>query len=156
MALTEIEILRLEHGDTDLDYPILTDDEYQYFIDTYSNKKKRAKLIDLTILNALSYDVRERSGQEERYANQAFQNRMELLDKKYKDPTFNGAVNSPISIGGVFKDEMMELALDPNRVPDTFYKGQHRHLSEWQSSRIYHYCGNIEPYQVPYLRCYVY
>ncbi len=86
MALTEIQILRLEHGDTDTEYPLLTDEEYQYYIDNFPNKKKRAKAIDFSILNALSYDVRERSGQEERYANQAFQQRLELLDKKYKDP----------------------------------------------------------------------
>lgn len=146
MALTEIEILRLEHGDTDLEYPILTDDEYQYYIDNYTNKKKRAKAIDFSILNALSYDVRERSGQEERYANQAFQNRLELLDKKYKDPTYNGGAFTPLSVGGVFKDEMSKLATEVNRVPDTFYKGQYKGSSEWQTTRLYYYCGNYEPY----------
>ena len=33
MALSEIQILRLEHGDTDIEYPILTDEDYQYYID---------------------------------------------------------------------------------------------------------------------------
>lgn len=146
MALTEIQILRLEHGDTDLEYPILTDDEYQHFIDSYPNKKKRSKFIDFTILNALSYDVRERSGQEERYANQAFQNRLELLDKKYKDPAYNGGASTPLSVGGVFKDEMADLATDPNRVPDTFVKGQYRGVAEWQTTRRYYYCGMIQPY----------
>lgn len=146
MALTEIEILRLEHGDTDLEYPILTDDEYQYYLDSFPNKKKRSKAIDFTILNALSYDVRERSGQEERYANQAFQNRLALLDKKYKDPAFTGGAYTPLSVGGVFKDEMATLATDPNRVPDTFIKGQYRGFAEWQSTRLYYYCGTVEPY----------
>lgn len=146
MALTEIEILRLEHGDTDLECPLLEDEEYQYYIDNFLNKKKRAKQIDFAILNALSYDVRERSGQEERYANQAFQNRLLLLDKKYKDPTYNGGAFTPLSVGGVFKDEMFDLATDPNRVPDTFVKGQYRNVAEWQTTRKYYYCGMIEPY----------
>lgn len=146
MALTPIEILRLEHGDNDPDYLYLTDDEYQYFIDTYPNTKKRAKLIDIAILNAISFDVRERSGQEERYANQAFTNRLALLDKKYKDPTFNGITAIP-QFGGTQRTEMCELANDPNRVPDTFYKGQYRGRAEWQSYRKYFYIGrNREPY----------
>ena len=146
MALTEIEILRLEHGDTDLEYPILTDDEYQYYLGTFPNKKKRSKAIDFSILNSLSYDVRERSGQEERYANQAFQQRLELLDKKYKDPVYNGGASTPLAVGGVFKDEMADLATDPNRVPDTFIKGQYRGFPEWQTTRLYYYCGTVEPY----------
>ena len=146
MALTEIQILRLEHGDTDTEYPLLTDEEYQYYIDNFPNKKKRAKAIDFSILNALSYDVRERSGQEERYANQAFQQRLELLDKKYKDPTYNGGACTPLSVGGVFKDEMVELATNINRVPDTFIKGQYNNIAEWQTTRRYYYCGNVQPY----------
>ena len=146
MALTEIQILRLEHGDTDTEYPLLTDEEYQYYIDNFPNKKKRAKAIDFSILNALSYDVRERSGQEERYANQAFQQRLELLDKKYKDPTYNGGASTPLAIGGVFKDEMAALATDINRVPDTFIKGQYNNIAEWQTTRRYYYCGNVQPY----------
>ena len=145
MALTEIQILRLEHGDTDTEYPLLTDEEYQYYIDNFPNKKKRAKAIDFSILNALSYDVRERSGQEERYANQAFQQRLELLDKKYKDPTYNGGASTPLAVGGVFKDEMAELATDINRVPDTFIKGQYNNIAEWQTTRRYYYCGTIQP-----------
>lgn len=146
MALTEIQILRLEHGDTDTEYPLLTDEEYQYYIDNFPNKKKRSKAIDFSILNALSYDVRERSGQEERYANQAFQNRLELLDKKYKDPTYTGGASTPLAVGGVFKDEMADLATNPNRVPDTFIKGQYRGFAEWQTNRFYYYCGILEPY----------
>jgi hypothetical protein len=140
MALSEIEILRLEHGDNNPDYPLMTDDEYSYFINTYPNKRKRAKAIDLALLNALSYDVRERSGQEERHAHQAFQQRMALLDKKYKDPAFNGA-QSGILVGGVFKDEMAEIALNPNVVPDAFYKGQNKGVPHWRKYPTYFFCG---------------
>ena len=146
MALTEIQILRLEHGDTDIEYPILTDEEYQYYIEAFPSKKKRSKAIDFAILNSLSYDVRERSGQEERHAHQAFQNRLELLNKKYKDPAYNGGARTPISVGGVFKDEMATLATDPNRVPDTFVKGDYKGSAEWQTNRYYYYCGMVQPY----------
>lgn len=149
MTLSEIEILRLEHGDNNPDYPLMTDDEYSYFIATYPNKRKRAKAIDLALLNALSYDVRERSGQEERHAQQAFQQRMQLLNTKYKDPTFNGgAIGGGLIIGGVFKDEMAEIDLNPNVVPDTFYKGQNRGVPQWRKYPTYYFCGyrhdNIE------------
>lgn len=155
--LSDIEVLRLEHGDTDCDYPILTDEEYQYFLSTYPNKKKRAKLIDLAILNALSYDVRERSGQEERYANQAFQNRRELVAMKYKDPTFNGQDVVPI-FGGTSRSEMACIASDPDRVPDYFYKDEYRGRGVWQDGRKFFYVGRAkEPYHCkwyPYLNTY--
>lgn len=145
MALTPIQALRIQHGDLDEDCPYLTDEEYQHFIDSYPSKKKLSKAIDLAILNVLSYLTRERSGQEEKYGNQAFENRLKLLDKKYKDPAFNGNNVAPI-IGGVDVDDMRESALDPNRVPDTFYKGQWIGRGEWQGHRHYKYIGSaIEP-----------
>lgn len=90
----------------------------------------------------------ERSGQEEVWANQMFEQRKAMLDYQYKDPTFTGGANSPIIIGGVSKTEMATLASNPDRVPDTFYKGGYRRKAEWQTSRIYHYIGrNREPYE---------
>ena len=146
MALSEIQILRLEHGDTDTEYPVLTDEEYQYYIDNFPNKKKRDKMVTLAYGAQLVSDVRERSGQEERYGNQHFQNWKEFIKVKYKDVAFTGGASTPLSIGGVFKDEMTELATDANRVPDTFYKGQYRGFAEWETTRLYYYCGAIEPY----------
>lgn len=146
MALSEIQILRLEHGDTDLEYPVLTDEEYQYYIDNFPNKKKRDRMITLAYGAQLVGDVRERSGQEERYGNQHFQNWKEFIKVKHKDLAFTGGANTPLSVGGVFKDEMAALATDPNRVPDTFVKGEYRGFAEWQTTRHYYYCGMIQPY----------
>lgn len=145
MALTEIQRLRLAHGDLDEECPYLTDEEYQSFIEDYPSKKKLAKAIDLAILNIVSSLTRERSGQEEKYANQVFDNRLKLLDKKYKDPAFKDMDVIPI-IGGVDREDMFENATNPERVPDTFYKGQWQGRGEWQGYRYYNYIGEaIEP-----------
>ena len=146
MALTEIQILRLEHGDNDPEYPILTDEEYQHYIDEYPNKKKRSKMLDLVMGAQFIGDVRERSGQEERYGNQQYQNWRDYIKVKYKDVAFTGGASTPLAVGGVFKDEMVDLVTNPNRVPDTFIKGQYRGFAEWQTNRFYYYCGILEPY----------
>lgn len=149
MCLSDIKILRLEHGDTDEEYPILLDEEYQYFISTYPNKKKRAKLIDIAILAALAGQVRERSGQEEIHSHQAFNNRKELLKIKYKDPTFNGGAESGgVIVGGVYRDEMASIATDPTLVSDVFYKGQSLGVPTWMRDKSYnvpnfYFCGYI-------------
>lgn len=44
MALTDVQKLRLELGDTELSLPILTDDEYLYFLEKNNNSIKRASL----------------------------------------------------------------------------------------------------------------
>ena len=145
MALNEIQRLRLKFGDLNEDCPYLTDEEYQDFITSYPSAKKREKAIDLAILNILSFEVRERSGQEERYANQAFEQRLSLLKTKYKDPAFNGVSAVPL-IGGTSVNEMFEAVTNPDRPPDTFYKGSWNGRGEWQDYRQYRYIGAaIEP-----------
>lgn len=146
MALTEIQKLRLAAGDNDPDFPYLTDEEYQHFIDTYPSHKKRAKAITLAILAMASNDVHERSGQDERWGGQAFEQRMALFKLQWKDPRFNGSEAVPL-FGGTSREEMAENALDPDRVADTFYKGEYRGRAEWQDQRIYQYIGMArEPY----------
>jgi len=44
MALTEIQKCRIEIADTDLSFPILTDEEYQYFLDKHIGSIMRASL----------------------------------------------------------------------------------------------------------------
>ncbi|WP_378347314.1 hypothetical protein [Acinetobacter baumannii] len=154
MALSEIEKLRLMAGDTDPDFPWLSDEQYQNFIDEFPNKRKRSKAIDLALLAVKANDIHERSGQEERWGNQAFENSLNLVKLKWKDPSFNGVQATP-SFGGTSREEMFDLATDPDRVPDTFYKGESFGKAEWQTRRIYRfYCRNEEPYIyriVPYV-----
>lgn len=152
MALSEIQILRLKVGDTDPDFPWLSDEEYQFFIDEYPSKRKREKAIDIAILAAMRNDVHERSGQEERWGNQAFENGLTLVKLKWKDPVFSGT-GTGVMFGGVSKEEMAEQAMNPDRVPDTFYKGQSHGRAEWQENRVYRFLGrNLEPYRAcPYV-----
>lgn len=44
MALTDIQKLRVEIGDTDVSFPILDDSSYQYFLDKHSNNLARASI----------------------------------------------------------------------------------------------------------------
>lgn len=140
MALTEIQRLRRDAGDNDPDFPYLSDEDYQDLIDTIPSKRKLAKHIDMLILNMKANDIHERSGQEERWGNQLFENGLKMVKLKWKDPAFSGASGMP-SFGGTSREEMSELATDPDRVPDTFYKGDNKDRPEWQDRRIYRYCG---------------
>lgn len=154
MALSEIDKLRIAAGDTDPDYPWLTDEQYQYFIDEFPNSRRRSKAIDLALLAVKANDVHERSGQEERWGNQAFEGSLALVKLKWKDPTFNGSQALP-SFGGTSREEMYDLATDCDRVPDTFYKGESFGKAEWQTLRVFRYLGpNDEPYPYswPYTR----
>ena len=154
MALDEIRILRLEAGDTDRDFQWLSDEEYQYAIDTIPNKRKRSKYIDMLILSAKSGNIHERSGQEEMWGNQYFEQSLQLVKLKWKDPVFAGQQALP-SFGGTSREEMFELATDPDRVPDTFYKGESQGKAEWQQNRIYRFCGqNLEPYRTKLPFCF--
>lgn len=152
MALTEIEILRRDAGDNDPHWQWLTDEDYEQMIADITSKRKLKKAIDLAILSKKANEVHERSGQEERWGNQAFENGLALVKMKWKDPAFYGALGTA-HFGGTSRSEMADLATDPDRVPDTFYKGQYRGRGEWQDRRIYHYIGKAtEPYGVcPYV-----
>lgn len=44
MALSDIEKLRIEIGDTDVSFPILDDSSYQYFLDKHNNNLARASI----------------------------------------------------------------------------------------------------------------
>lgn len=44
MALTDIQKLRVEIGDTDVSFPILDDSSYQYFLDKHDNNLGRASI----------------------------------------------------------------------------------------------------------------
>lgn len=77
MALTPIESLRLLVGDTEASYfyPILTDEQYQYFLEYYNNNMRRAAVaaarsIAFTIT---SFPTREKTGEVERWNEYAKQ-----------------------------------------------------------------------------------
>lgn len=148
MALTQIQILRRDAGDNDPEFQYLTDEDYQQLIDEIKSKRKLSKHIDMLILTMKANDIHERSGQEERWGNQLFENGLKVLKTKWKDPTFAG-FSGIAQFGGTSREEMLELATDPDRVPDTFYKGYNKDYAEWQTVRIYSYIGN---YMLPRAR----
>lgn len=141
MARSEIEILRLEAGDTDLEFPYLLDEDYQHAIDTIPSKRKRSKYIDMLILSVKANDTHERSGQEERWGNQIFENSLKLVEMKWKDPAFNGSQAVPI-FGGTSREEMAQVAMDADVVNNQFYLGQNHDLAQWQEAMIFTPCGN--------------
>lgn len=44
MALTTIQQVRIEVGDTDINFPILSDEEYRYFLDKNNDSIRRAAM----------------------------------------------------------------------------------------------------------------
>ena len=44
MALSDIDKIRIEIGDTDVSFPILDDSSYQYFLDKHNNNLGRASI----------------------------------------------------------------------------------------------------------------
>jgi len=140
MDLELIKKLRRDAGDIDPDNQYLSDEDYQSLIDEIPSKRRLRKHIDMLILNLKSNDIHERSGQDERWGNQLFEQGLQVMKLKWKDPAFNGSTTLP-SFGGTSREEMSELATDPDRVPDTFYKGESQGRAEWQTRRIYRYLG---------------
>ena len=78
-----IDALRLEFGDIDPDFPRISDASYEYYLGQYEDRPKRLRReIGMALLAALTSGVRERSGQEERYGSEEFNNYLKWLEKK--------------------------------------------------------------------------
>ncbi len=140
-----IDALRLEFGDTDEYESWLADGDYQYFINLNLSTRQLHQKIGTTILMKLSREVRERSGQEERYGSDAFTNyRLALMDK-LKNPNF-GNVAPLAFFGGVDRESMYSNATNPDIVQQPFYEGQTNGVADWQTFRLYKSRGgNVEP-----------
>lgn len=116
MALTEIQKIRIEVGDFDETLPILSDEEYQYFLDKNKGNIAYASMdASRTILFKLSQRTDEtvdilsikgsRAAEQYRLALQLF----------IKNPTLNPIIsNAKAWFGGVSLNEMDEN----NRNPD--------------------------------------
>ena len=139
-----IDALRLEFGDIDECESWLSDETYQYFIDTYQAKPKELKRhIGMSILAYLSRDTRERSGQEERYGSEAFANYLKWLQLKIKDPSIS---NTPsVYVGGVKRNDVIYYETNPDLIDSTFYKGQQSGRPSSRRKRMYTPVGVIEP-----------
>lgn len=118
-----IDALRLEFGDIDPDFPRISDAGYEYYISEYSHKPKRLRReIGMALLAALTSGVRERSGQEERYGSEEFNNYLKWLDKKVNNQAFMGLC--PILyVGGVNREIVEYYENNPDFIDSTFFKG---------------------------------
>jgi len=118
-----IDALRLEFGDIDPDFPRLSDDAYQYYINSNLGKPKRMRRdIGMAILAFLSSGVRERSGQEERYGSEEFNNYLKWLERKVNNHSFNG-ICPIIYVGGVDREIVEYYENNPDFIDATFFKG---------------------------------
>lgn len=139
-----IDALRLEFGDTDEFVCWLTDQDYQYLIDTCETNSSLFRKVGQTILMRLARETRERSGQEEKYGSEAFKNYKEALLLKLKDPSMG--LLAPISyFGGVSRDDMEVNATNDDIVQPPFYEGQMTGQANWQTYRVYRNDNNIDP-----------
>lgn len=110
MALTTIQKVRLEIGDTDVSMPILTDDEYQYFLDKYDQSVNKAAVdAAKSILFKLSSRTRERVDALEIYGNQWAENYRQALLSYLSNPNLSTAIQGaqPYA-GGISKADIAD------------------------------------------------
>ena len=118
-----VDALRLEFGDTDPDFPRLSDASYEYYLQLYAARPKRLRReIGMATLASLTAGVRERSGQEERYGAEEFNNYLKWLDKKINNQAFSG-ICPLIYVGGVDRETVTYYETNPDFIDSTFFKG---------------------------------
>ena len=124
MALTEIQKVRLEIGDTDSVLPVLSDSEYAYFIEKNNNSISRSAMdAAKTILFKLSMRTREDIDIFSIHGQQAAQNYAQALKLYIKSPEMNPVLNNVRGyVGGVSKSDMEANVLntDNNTVLTSF------------------------------------
>ena len=107
MALTDIQKLRVEVGDTDVSFPILDDTSYEYFLEKHSNNLNRAGLdaarailFQLSTRNSETVDVFS-------VKNTSAESYRQALLLYIKDPTLNPLYqNLKGYVGGVSISDM--------------------------------------------------
>ena len=122
MALTPIEEVRLLTGDFG-DPQILTDEDYQYFLDKYDGNARRASLdAARAILFYLArWPTRERTGDIEVWNDWANAYR-KALEAFIKDPNFN-VPNAIAYAGGTSKADMRSNDANNDNVRQQIYQG---------------------------------
>lgn len=141
-----IHALRLEFGDVDpMDY-VLSDESYQYFIDTYgSSPRLLRKKLGWAILAVFAKEgFRQRIGQEEAYLGERYKNYREWLKDKVTNPMLSGNIPK-VYVGGVVRETVAEYELRMDLIDSTFYKGQTARKPDWRNYRRFTPCSVIEP-----------
>lgn len=117
--------LRLKLGDIDPDFPLMGDEEYQYFLDKNSDDLAASLLgAAQSLLFYISRYTRERTGMIEVYGSEAFNNYLAAYKLLLKNPL--GALNlSPIPyFGGISKTDIQLVRSDSDAVNPAFYRGE--------------------------------
>lgn len=118
-----VDALRLEFGDVDQDFPRMSDESYMYYLTQHFDKPNRLRReIGMAILAALSAGVRERSGQEERYGSEEFNNYLKWLNLKVSGSALSG-ICPLIYVGGVDRAIVDYYENNPDFIDATFFKG---------------------------------
>ena len=118
-----VDALRLEFGDIDPDFPRISDQAYEFYLSQYRERPKRLRReIGMAILASLTAGVRERSGQEERYGSEEFNNYLKWLNKKVNDQAFMGLCPI-IYVGGVSREVVEYYENNPDFIDSTFFRG---------------------------------
>lgn len=120
MPTTLVQQVRIEVGDLDPALPILSDDEYEYFLTKNNSSVRRASLdAAKTILFKLSMRTRERVDIFDIYGHQAAQNYIEALKLFLRNPDLNAVLqNVSLYAGGISKSDMIANNENPdNNLP---------------------------------------
>ena len=115
MALTDIQKLRVEVGDTDVSFPFLDDTSYEYFLEKHSNNLNRAGLdaarailFQLSTRNSETVDVFS-------VKNTSAESYRQALLLYIKDPNLNPLYkNLKGYVGGVSISDMKANAANPD------------------------------------------
>lgn len=108
MALTDIQKIRVEIGDTEVGFPLLTDDVYEYLLEKNFNNIPRASI---DAAKAILFQLSVRSGSETvdvfTVKNTSPSSYLQALELYIKNPYLNPlASNLKGWVGGVSKSEM--------------------------------------------------
>lgn len=120
-----VDEIRLRLGDIDPDFPLMGDEEYQYFLGKNPVDLTSALLgAAQSLLFYISRYTRERTGMIEVYGAEAFNNYLAAYKLLLKNPL--GALNlAPIPyFGGISRSELAASRVDSDSLNPAFYRGE--------------------------------
>ncbi|WOZ57477.1 hypothetical protein [Pseudomonas phage vB_PseuGesM_254] len=118
-----VDRVRLIVGDIWADIEILSDADYQYFLDKNDGNVNRAAMdAARTMLFKLSRYARERTGDIEVYGSDWFKQFAKALDDMIKNPNLSISLAVPYA-GGISKRDMRDNDADCDNVTRSIYIG---------------------------------
>lgn len=119
MAFTDIQMLRLEVADTDINFPILSDDEYAYLLEK-NNDSMRTAALDAARIILLKLSINSGDQTVDIFSvkgSKAAEQYRESLKLFLKNPDLNPVLNKAMPYaGGISKADMAENIANPDNV----------------------------------------